>query len=187
MLQAKVLTVEGLKTRLLFRARGSHKSTVKERANSSRLNEVIMAKHNVNMQYLKLLQALVDRVVEDQTRSLLEAGDSDKAAIMVSYESGRRYDKVLVGYMDSDHNMSQPDVRFFVERSTGNIYGSKSELAPNRKWYFGNLATAAHWDWSAFHPTPTNLKAAGVIEAGIYGEYRHYELDPNAKIESVAA
>lgn len=176
MLHTKIITLDALNTRLKLRSLSKNKVTITQRANSNRLNEEIMAKHNVGLTYLKALQAFVDRVGEDQTRTLLDEGKDNEYATMVAFETGRRYDKVLVATLDKKLNMVEAaKVRYFVERSTGAIYGAKSDLAPNLKWFFGTLETAHLWDWSGHHGVPKDEKRAGVKEVGGYGEYKHYE------------
>lgn len=176
MLQTKIITVDAFNARLQLRSRSKYKVTVAQRANSNRLNEVIMAKYNVGLSYLKALQAFTDRVGEDQTRTLVESGGGNEYATAVGFESGRRYDKVIIGTLDKKLNpVESPQVRYFVERATGKIFGAKSELAPNLKWYFGTLDTAHLWDWSGHHGVPKDPTKAGVVEVGGYGDYTHYE------------
>lgn len=176
MLQAKIMTVDSMRNRLELRMTGKNKVTTSQRANSNRLNEVLMAKHNVTLNYLKGLQAFQDRLTEDQTLRLVEEGKENAFAVIVTTESGRRYDKVHVGLLNSDmEQVEKSTVRYFVERATGNIYGAKSELAPNTKWFFGTLDSTSQWDWAGHHGTPKDLAKAGVREVGGYGQYKHYE------------
>jgi len=83
-------------------------------------------------------------------------------------ESGRKYDKVIFRWDGQAHS----EVRYFIERKTGDIYGAKSHLAPNMNWYFGNLLTAQLWDWSDFHGRP--VKDDSVRPVGRYGPYTRY-------------
>lgn len=176
MLQAKVITIDALKARQALReSMGTNKRTIRQRAQNKRLNEVIMAKHKVDLTYLKNLQAFVDRVAEDQTRSVVENEKSDIMAVTVSFETGRRYDKILIGTVSKGGKQKPLEVRYFVERATGDIYGAKSDLAPNHRWYLGNIADADQWDWSGFHGRPYDPEKAGVREVGTYGSYVHYK------------
>lgn len=183
MLQTRILTVDALKTRLELRMRTKNKVTIPQRASSNRLNEDIMAKTNVGMQYLKTLQAFIDRVSEDQTRAIMDAGQENEFATAVTFETGRKYDKVYIGKMDKHMNQIEPSkVRYFVERATGTIYGAKSDLAPNLKWFFSTIYDADQWDWSGSHGVPKDIdeetgtsKKAGVKVVGGYGGYKHYE------------
>jgi len=85
-------------------------------------------------------------------------------------ETGRKFDKVYV----------EGRVRYFVARmdqgdtvKEGDIYGAKSKLAPNFRWYFGNLANAGNWDWSDFHGKPVDDKSVMPVKG--YGRYTHYK------------
>ena len=85
-------------------------------------------------------------------------------------ETGRKFDKVIV----------DGKVRYFVARSTiagkmeaGDIFGAKSKLAPNFRWFFGNLANADKWDWSEFHGKP--VSDTSVMPVKGYGAYVHYK------------
>jgi hypothetical protein len=176
MLQTKTVTKDELASRLRARKGGrKHKSDTNQRAAGSAVNEVIMHKHDVDVKYLKGLQALIDRVAEDQTRALVESGEAEKRGVTVAYESGRVFDKVLIGMVNKDRTTEPLVVRYFVSRETGVIYGAKSELAPNKRWYFGTLDTAGLWDWSGDHAVPKDAEKAGVTEVGSYGEYKHFQ------------
>lgn len=85
-------------------------------------------------------------------------------------ETGRKYDKVFV----------EGKVRYFVARSDlgdgvqeGDIFGAKSSVAPNARWYFGNLENTDKWDWSAFHGSPVD--DSNVMKVKGYGRYDHYK------------
>lgn len=85
-------------------------------------------------------------------------------------ETGRKFDKVIV----------EGKVRFFVARLTidgkmeaGDIFGAKSKLAPNFRWYFGNLVNSDKWNWSEFHPKPESDTT--VMPTKGYGNYIHYK------------
>lgn len=88
-------------------------------------------------------------------------------------ETGRKFDKVIVG----------TEVRYFVQRSTATIYGAKSPLAPNIRWWFDTLDNISKWKWEAKYGEPTEL--AGVRLIGQYGSYNHYEkIPPTEKKEN---
>lgn len=85
-------------------------------------------------------------------------------------ETGRKFDKV---FLDGA-------VRYFVSRTDqgtdikeGDIFGAKSKLAPNFRWYFGTLANVEKWDWSEFHGKPIDDKS--VIQVKGYAKYAHYK------------
>jgi hypothetical protein len=84
-------------------------------------------------------------------------------------ETGRKFDKVFV----------DGKIRYFVVRSDisdevkeGDIFGAKSQLAPNFRWYFGNLVNVNKWDWSEYHGKPIN--DSSVMKVKGYGRYDHY-------------
>lgn len=85
-------------------------------------------------------------------------------------ETGRKFDKVYV----------EGKVRYFVARQTtgedikeGDIFGAKSKLAPNFRWYFGNLENQDKWDWSNFHGVPVDDPSVMAVKG--YGNYVHYK------------
>ena len=98
----------------------------------------------------------------EKTRHVLDSHRLQK----VLTEKGRKYDKVIFSWNGRD------EVRYFVERKTGTIYGAKSHLAPNMNWYFGTLSTAHLWDWSDVHGRPVNDDS--VRPVGRYGPYTRY-------------
>lgn len=106
-------------------------------------------------QYLKAREAFV-RKVEEQRNMLL------------AVEDGRRFDKVVF----KGHAV------FFIERSTGTIYGVKSDIAPNFRHWFDTVYTASKWNWAAegkegdFWPEPRKMD--GYVEVKGYGNYRHF-------------
>ena len=85
-------------------------------------------------------------------------------------ETGRKFDKVFV----------EGKVRYFVVRTNlkngateGDIYGAKSSLAPNFRWFFGTLENVDKWDWSEYHGKPVNDPT--VMKVKGYGRYDHYK------------
>lgn len=84
--------------------------------------------------------------------------------------TGRKFDKVIV----------EGSVRYFVARvdmadgvKAGDIFGAKSKLAPNPRWFFGNLENVEKWDWSGYHGVPVEDKT--VMQVKGYGSYVHYK------------
>lgn len=63
----------------------------------------------------------------------------------ISAEKGRRFYKVF------SYNGSQRSVRYFVERSTGIIFGAASWQKFNPNHEYGTLDTIAEWDWSDYY------------------------------------
>ena len=80
------------------------------------------------------------------------------------YVEGRKYHKVKIG----------GSVRYFIDANSGSIYGAKSQVAPNFKWYFGTIYSTKLWDWSGFHGKPVNDPSVKRVKS--YGKYEHYEL-----------
>lgn len=115
-----------------------------------------MAKTIVTTEYVSQFKAFLDLLAKVQDVKADPSGT-------VWFESGRKFDKVMIGN----------NVRYFVDRSKGIIYGAKSRLAPNMKWYFGTLSSASKWDWSGFHGTPVTDDSVKLV--GEYGGYKHYE------------
>ena len=101
-----------------------------------------------------------------QLQELLNRIGTDRSPYV---ETGRKFDRIVV----------DGRVTFFVARSTilnrcedGDIFGAKSKLAPNPRWYFGNIENAAKWDWSG--PRPVPVSDTTVLAAKSYGEFVHY-------------
>lgn len=78
-------------------------------------------------------------------------------------QSGRKYDKIVI--TSANNHL----VRFFVDKSDGSVYGARSRLAPNLKWWFGTIYTTDEWIWASYHPTPKNPD--NFIYMGRYGPY----------------
>ena len=84
-------------------------------------------------------------------------------------ETGRKFDKIYV----------ENKVRYFVARfdigeqiKAGDVFGAKSKLAPNFRWYFGNLENVDKWEWSGFHGVPVSDTSVKQVKG--YGKYTHY-------------
>lgn len=88
-------------------------------------------------------------------------------------ESGRVYDKVKVAEGINDENKKTV---FFVEREVGTIYGRKSELAPNMKWYFGDLFTTDDWEWTL--PMATPKDQTKFVKVSSYGKDKYVHWRP---------
>lgn len=109
----------------------------------------------VNKERSRLLQRLITLIGDDREPFI---------------ETGRKFDKVYV----------EGKVRYFVARQDmpdgvkeGDIFGAKSKLAPNFRWFFGNLSNSHQWDWTENHGKPVNDKS--VIQVKGYGKYVHYK------------
>ena len=92
-------------------------------------------------------------------------------------ETGRKFDKIFI----------DGEVRYFIARMPnekgtileGDIYGAKSHLAPNFRWYFGNLANIDKWDWSAKHGKPEHDTSVMAVKE--YKDYIHWRKIPEQK------
>lgn len=101
--------------------------------------------------------------------------------VVIDYERGRKYDKVLISDA-KEGKKYEPEVRYFVNRKTGEIFGAKSPTAPNERHFFNTIFTAAKWDWSEYYGKPVTDDSVREIKR--YGEkrnrkgplYIHYEL-----------
>jgi hypothetical protein len=95
---------------------------------------------------------------------------NDKRTALV--ETGRKFDRIFLA------ENGQSMIRYFVAKKpvdghpAGTIFGAKSLLAPNMKWYFGTLATADKWNWDGYHGEPVNDDTVEVGKS--YGGYKHY-------------
>ena len=117
--------------------------------------------------YNLYLQKFVTLLTEHQRAGLRARGcDSQADYCHAYYRSGRKYDKILIA------NGPGSAVRYFIDKENGNIYGARSRLAPNPKWYFGDIYSAELWDWSDFHGKPVNDDSVRV--AGSYAGYIRY-------------
>lgn len=117
--------------------------------------------------YDKALQDFVTLLTQHQKDGIQRRHPTlDIARVYAYHRSGRKFDKVIV------HNYGNNSVRYFIDKKDGTIYGARSTLAPNFKWYFGTVFSADKWDWSDFHGVPVNDES--VIVAGMYAGYIHY-------------
>lgn len=140
--------------------------------------------------YHSNLQTFLHILSEAQMKA--HADDNTVKAIGVYHETGRKFDKVFIATINQK-DKSAPAVRYFIRRTDGSIFGAKSPVAPNLKWYFGNVYEADLWDWSGYHGVPLDFdaetgesKAAGVKAAGAYGEYQHFEPSDPARARALA-
>jgi hypothetical protein len=170
-------------------------------AYSRSLNEAIMAKTNVDLDYLKNITAFADRVAMEMTGRLVEEGSKKEQGYVATVESGRRFDKVRVGVVvGTKLTMKEMETRYFVDRETGTIYGKKSDVAAQEKWFFGTLDEVDKWDWSGHHGVPKDFdteqfercgitvsEGAQVAAVGRYGKYYHFEPLTEAHRKALAA
>lgn len=132
-------------------------------------------KTEVTENYRVARKAFEERLSAAQAKARFDAGET-KGTIGVVHDEGRKYDKILLSFSpDPEARFNKPSVRYFIDRANGEIYGAKSPMAPNLKWYFGTIYEAEKWDWSAYHGVPLDESAAGVKSVGGYGDYKHFE------------
>lgn len=162
------------KSSVTKRSRGRHTSVQRKQSTmkGSHMGGGNGSSRITGTQYTKLLVEFAAQLQRDQRAA------NPKADIMVTVETGRKYDKMII--ITSKNGQAKADVRYFVEKGTGTIFGAKSKVAPNAMWFFGTLATASKWDWGQFHGVPVNDDS--VEEVSQYGKeredggYRHYRL-----------
>jgi len=65
-----------------------------------------------------------------------------KSTKNVEKAAGRRFDRILVN----------GDVQFFVDKSTWEIFGAKSDFQYNPRRQYGKIDTAAQFDWATMQP-----------------------------------
>lgn len=111
--------------------------------------------------YAKALQEFVARLTTDQLANYPAGTD-----VFAAYESGRKYDKIVLV------TAGVRSARYFVNKSTGDIYGSKSWHAPNLNWWFGDIYNADKWDWTGFHGRPVSDDRIRAVKQ--YAGYTHY-------------
>ena len=107
----------------------------------------------------------MDETYLDNLRKFVKLIRTEQNNDKWTFEFGRKYDKIRMFE-------SYSQVRYFVERSTGNIYGARSNTTPNLAWYFGNLNRCHLWDWTGFHGVPTS--DPGIRAVSHYGPYIRY-------------
>ena len=117
--------------------------------------------------YNLFLQKFVQLLTEHQKQGLAARGMTTAGPDPYAYAvSGRKYDRILIASGPGS------SVRYFIDRATGEIYGARSRLAPNPKWWFGDIFTAHLWDWSDFHGKPINDNTVRAV--GSYAGYIRY-------------
>lgn len=132
-----------------------------------------MATQMVTPEYLIALDAFKNRLSESPVKP---AAFPTAFAISVQIDAGRKFDRVLVGfaYVNDKGEIEQTpqEVWYFVDRFDGTIYGKKSDVAPNTRWWFGTIYTASDWKWTERCASP--LHPEQFEKVGHYGEFTHY-------------
>lgn len=106
----------------------------------------------------------MNEIYLEQLKKFVELIRTQQNNTAWTFDVGRKYDKVIL----------DAKVRYFVERSTGNIYGARSNTTPHLGWYFGNLDRCHLWDFSGHHGVPTNDPDIRPFKT--YGPFIHYRL-----------
>jgi hypothetical protein len=68
---------------------------------------------------------------------------------LIEVEQGRKFDRVFVRT-----KAGQKIGRYFVDRLSWQIFGTKSWAQVNPRRVYGTLDTVADWDWSPYYATP---------------------------------
>jgi hypothetical protein len=147
-------------------------ATEKDNSPNRRFTRLFMAKREITPAYFNDLQKFAELLQAGQQKALDEKGKTNTVVTAI-IESGRKFDKVKLAFIRADKPTPKPETVYFVDREDGAIYGVKSQLAPNLKWYFGNIKNSDKWDWSGKHGVPVN--DTSVREIGKYGDYKHFE------------
>ena len=141
-----------------------------------------MATIQTDVKYKEAVKAFQALLSEEQARGHLERGSNiDSVAVYV--DTGRKFDKVQISTKRKGKTRPEElQVVFFIDRENGNIFGAKSPLAPNFKWFYGTIYEADKWDWTAERTAkPKDESEAKVKAVGRYGEFVHYEPLEKAK------
>jgi hypothetical protein len=143
-------------------------------AGKSRLR-AFMAKNEVSQEYRQALQNFIDRLSKHQAKSLAKEGTGEESAVGAFIETGRKFDKVMLAKIERGSTKAAMEVRYFVRRADGHIFGAKSPVAPNETRFFGTIYNASKWDWSGFYGSPISDESVVEGERG-YGDVKHYKL-----------
>jgi hypothetical protein len=79
----------------------------------------------------------------------------------VKYIEGGRFWKVYIE-INTDGQYKNGSVCYFVERSTGVIFGASGWKAYNPVHEYGNLETIDEWDWAPYYAVNKNGKDSKV-------------------------
>lgn len=99
--------------------------------------------------------------------------DEKGRGVALFQQQGRVFDKIVIQHVKDGKNLGKPAVVFYVRIADGQVFGAKSEIAPNLNHWYGSLATAEEWDFvNPYHPVPHDPSKFKVAKQ--YGEYTHY-------------
>lgn len=161
--------------------------TANDETNPKGARKFMLKTRTINQLYLLALAGFVTRLSKDQGKAI---EDNDVISVTASVEAGRKYDKIILTTLSKHPSKlgeakAATEVRFFVERESGRIFGAKSPLAPNENRFFGTVFNAKLWDWSGKAGVAVN--DASVVEVGGYGGVKHYAEAGSVETETVKA
>jgi hypothetical protein len=127
--------------------------------------------------YNRNLGAFIERL-QEQRGGMLKAQDSTIHDVDFTVVTGRRFDTIKQTIVRTNR---KTETAFFVERSTGTIYGKKSELAVNENHWFDTIYVSRRWDWSLEFPEPKKSFRDEYTESRGYGGYKHFRAKDSKK------
>lgn len=90
----------------------------------------------------------------------------------VAVKSGRKYDRILFSFPP----LTVESTRYFVDKTTWEIFGAKSSFQHNPRRLFGTLDMIDEYDWSTEIPTPLPKTNAEILhnqrEAELAASYK---------------
>jgi hypothetical protein len=137
-----------------------------------------MARSTITVAYLSALVAFVTRLEKHQAKTAKEVeGEPEFRGLSITIESGNKYDKVVRNVSrarpaNPEKTRTKSEVIYFVDKVTGNVFGARSDIAPNEKRFAGHITNASKWDWHG--ETAMNMTDDSVEEIGEYAGVKHY-------------
>jgi len=96
-------------------------------------------------EFIKLLQDTKNNT--EYARSMSKYYPNLTNFITIEVQPGAKYDRIV----EREGEKNGGHVVYFVEKSTGNIYGAESWKKPNFKRQYGDLSTINEWDWTPYY------------------------------------
>jgi len=96
-------------------------------------------------EFLKLLSQTKN--ASDHAQTMLKYHPELTEYYTILAEPGKKFIRIVQQYNDNRSHY----VMYFVDKSTGVIYGSESYKKPNFKRQYGTLDTIHEWDWSPYY------------------------------------
>jgi hypothetical protein len=124
--------------------------------------------------YLEALKQFEQIIQKAANKRVDREGTEAKGrALLVFVQQGRKADKIMLGHIVDNKPKGKPEVLYFVDIESGNIFGVKSPVLANQNWWYGDIYTASEWNFSDLeHPVPKNPDKFTV--AKVYGGHTHY-------------